>query len=167
MKSTPASRTRRSSPPDHRLGPRARLACGPTPLARELDGARGTEQQPGAELRARAPRAEEHRIEERGDAKAGRLEPPAQRGHDGIDVAVLLELDVGVDPPGDHLEGRLEPRRLRAAEAHGQLGIVELAHAHAADPLVVDEHEQAIAGAPDIELDHLAAERDRVLERRE
>jgi hypothetical protein len=93
--------------------------------------------------------------------------------HGLLHVAVPLELDVGEHPPGDQRQDLLEQRRLSGAHALPQRAVVERGHRRASNPGIVDHHQAAVAGATDVEFDHVATQLDgpakrckRVLRRR-
>jgi hypothetical protein len=150
-----------------------RQVVGPDPLG-EVDGEQLAQaggqvgerpalahQQPGLDLRERVLRLGEHGGQEGRDDHVGRVEARPQDGHDLVNVPVLLELHVEVDPPGAGPQHLGEQRR---PDPGGRLDLVagEAAHRRAAGHGVVKSDQLAVAGPADVELDHVGPDVDRV-----
>jgi hypothetical protein len=150
-----------------------RQVVGPDPLG-EVDGEQLAQaggqvgerpalahQQPGLDLRERVLRLGEHGGQEGRDDHVGRVEARPQDGHDLVNVPVLLELHVEVDPPGAGPQHLGEQRR---PDPGGRLDLVagEAAHRRAAGHGVVKGDQLAVAGPADVELDHVGPDVDRV-----
>ena len=109
----------------------------------------------------------QRRVEERRDQQPRARREVAQRERDDLrSAARLLELDVDRNPLGRPREDLLHGGR-RRGQPPPQLRQRQLADRDAVDRGVVHGDEDAVRGAPDVELDHLRTGRDALAERRE
>src|ERR1700761_900909 len=105
----------------------------------------------------------QHLLVERGHHILAGVEVAQDDVHGVVDVAVLLELDVDEDPAGGPFQSVRQQRRLTDLHPRLELLVIQAIHRAQADPGVVDEHDLPVGRPPDIDLDGVAADGDRVL----
>jgi hypothetical protein len=96
--------------------------------------------------------------QERGDHILVCREVLGDEGHRLFDVAILLELDIDQQPSRRLVEHIGQQRRLAHPHAVLDLAVVEPRHGPPAQARVMDDHELAIGGAPDVDLDSVTAQ---------